>query len=123
MPKRGRQSLVFIMKGGAVAPICPLNPPLLAIVNTIASSGGFRGGKSHENEILVSSLVARGDRWNEHVSQVNNILKARCHREGFPFIDNSNIDPAFHLNRSNLHLNSEGTRMLANNFLKALGHY
>ena len=79
--------------------------------------------KSHENEILVSSLVARGDRWNEHVSQVNNILKARCHREGLPFIDNSNIDPAYHLNRSNLHLNSEGTRMLANNFLRALGHY
>ena len=79
--------------------------------------------KSHENEILVSSLVARGDGWNEHVSQVNNILKARCHREGLPFIDNSNIDPAYHLNRSNLHLNSEGIRRLANNFLKALGHY
>ena len=44
--------------------------------------------KSHENEILVSSLIARGDRWNEHVSQVNKNLKARCHRERFPFIDN-----------------------------------
>ncbi len=76
-----------------------------------------------ENEIFVSSLVSRGDRWNERVSQVNNILKANCNREGLPFIDNSDIVPAYHLNRSNLHLNSEGTRMLANNFLRALGHY
>lgn len=79
--------------------------------------------KSHENEVFVSSLVPRGDRWNERVSQVNNILKANCNREGLPFIDNSDIVPAYHLNRSNLHLNSEGTRMLANNFLRALGHY
>ena len=79
--------------------------------------------KSHENEVFVSGIVARGDRWNERVSQVNNVLKAKCNREGLPFIDNSNIEPAHHLNRSNLHLNSEGTRMLANNFLRALGHY
>ena len=79
--------------------------------------------KSHENEVFVSGIVARGDRWNERVSQVNNVLKAKCNREGLPFIDNSNIQPAHHLNRSNLHLNSEGTRMLANNFLRALGHY
>ena len=79
--------------------------------------------KSHENEVFVSSIVARGDRWNERVSQVNNVLKAKCNREGLPFIDNSNIEPAYHLNRSNLHLNPEGTRMLANNFLRALGHY
>ena len=26
--------------------------------------------KSHENEVFVSSLVAKGDRWNERVSQV-----------------------------------------------------
>ena len=71
---------------------------------------------------MRSNIVARGDRWNECVSQVNNILKAKCSREGLPFIDNSNIEPAHHLNRSNLHLNSEGTRMIANNFLRALGH-
>ena len=33
--------------------------------------------KSHENEVFVSSIVARGDRWNERVSQVNNVLKAK----------------------------------------------
>ena len=59
--------------------------------------------KSHKNEVFVSSIVARGDRWNERVSQVNNILKDKCNREGLPFIDNSNIEPAHHLNRSNLH--------------------
>ena len=79
--------------------------------------------KRNENEVFASSLVARGDRCNERVRQVNNILKVKCNREGLPFIDNSNIKPAHHLNRSSLHLNSEGTRMLDNNFLRALGHY
>ena len=61
--------------------------------------------KSHKNEVFVSSIVARGDRWNERVSQVNHMLKDKCNREGLPYTDNSIIEPVHHLNRSNLHLN------------------
>ena len=38
------------------------------------------------------------------------------------YIDNFNIDPKFHLNRSGLHLNYEGTVILANNFIMEMGY-
>ena len=79
--------------------------------------------KNKENTIFVSSIVPRGDRWNAKVSITNRRIKELCAREELPFIDNNNIDRVHHLNRSNLHLNAEGTRLLANNFLRALGHY
>ena len=79
--------------------------------------------KNNENTVFVSSIVPRGDRWNAKVSITNRRMKELCAREELPFIDNNNIDRTHHLNRSNLHLNAEGTRLLANNFLRALGHY
>ena len=79
--------------------------------------------KNNENTVFVSSIVPRGDRWNAKVSITNRRMKELCAREELPFIDNNNIDKTHHLNRSNLHLNAEGTRLLANNFLRALGHY
>ncbi len=74
------------------------------------------------NAVFVSGLVVRGDRWNTKVCDINCILKRRCQEENLKFIDNSNINST-HLNRSLLHLNPEGTRVLANNFLHALGYF
>ena len=79
--------------------------------------------KTSKNTIYVSSLVQRGDQWNGKVTDVNRHLKGLCKGNNLPFIDNDNIKPFSHLNRSKLHLNPEGTRILANNFLKVLGHY
>ena len=79
--------------------------------------------KTSKNTIYVSSLVQRGDQWNGKVTDVNRHLKELCKGNNLPFIDNDNIKPLSHLNRSKLHLNPEGTRILANNFLKVLGHY
>ena len=79
--------------------------------------------KTSKNTIYVSSLVQRGDQWNGKVTDVNRHLKGLCKGNNLPFIDNDNIKPFSHLNRSKLHLNPEDTRILANNFLKVLGHY
>ena len=72
--------------------------------------------KTEGNTVFVSGLVARGDRWNAKVCEVNRFLTRRSQEEDLQFIDNSNITSE-HLNRSLLHLNPEGTRLLADNFL------
>ena len=77
--------------------------------------------KTEVNTVFVSGLVARGDRWNAKVCEVNRFLTRRSQEEDLQFIDNSNITSE-HLNRSLLHLNPEGTRLLANNFLYKLGY-
>ncbi len=77
--------------------------------------------KTNDNRVLVSGIVPRGDRWQSKAIEVNYILKQLCYEQNFNFIDNNNISPLLHLNRSRLHLNREGTRILANNYLHALG--
>ncbi len=79
--------------------------------------------KTNKNEVFVSGIVPRGDRFNEKAMQVNEKLLRICQREKIKFINNCNINPHEHLNRSKLHLNYEGTCFLANNFLRALGFY
>ena len=75
-----------------------------------------------ENTVFVSGIVPRGDNWNNKVSEINRYLQSACSSRNMPFIDNSNISTEYHLNRSRLHLNPEGTRILANNFLFYLGY-
>ena len=74
------------------------------------------------NTVIVSGLVPRGDFLNGKATEVNKVLKQLCQSKNLKFIDNSNIDPSIHLNRSRLHLNDYGTTLLANNFIFNLGY-
>ena len=78
--------------------------------------------KTNENKVIISGLVPRGDQWHNKAMEVNKFLKQLCVSQDFYFIDNTNIQAEYHLNRSRIHLNREGTRILANNFLYALGY-
>ena len=73
------------------------------------------------NSVMVSGLVPRGDFLNGKATEVNKVLKQLCQSKNLKFIDNSNINPSIHLNRSRLHLNEYGTTLLANNFIFNLG--
>ena len=68
------------------------------------------------SNVIVSSLVQRSDGFNNKVKQVNETLKSLCEQRNIGYIDNLNIDPTSHLNRSKLHLNRTGTRILQENF-------
>ena len=70
-----------------------------------------------DNKIYVSSIVQRGDDWNEKVKETNSVLVTLRDKTNRIFINNDNTNSKIHLNRSNLHLNREGTGILANNFL------
>ncbi len=78
--------------------------------------------ESRETEVIVSGIVQRADELNGKALEVNRALERECDRMKLKYIDNSNIDPKLHLNRSGLHLNYAGTVILANNFIREMGY-
>ena len=78
--------------------------------------------KSIEQEktsITVSGLIARSDPFEERRRRVNLILADMCFESKLRYIDHPNIDSAIHLNRSKLHHNSHGDKILTENLFKA----
>ena len=75
--------------------------------------------KAESNDVMVSSLIARSDdeNLNLKLTEVNEVLEADCKRYGLCFIDNRNISTTQHLNGGGLHLNYQGTAVLASNFV------
>ena len=69
---------------------------------------------------MVSGIVQRGDDLNEKSKSVNKILQQICQSINMGFIPHDNINPARHLNRSNLHLNFNGTGIMSKNFVNVL---
>ena len=73
--------------------------------------------KKNGNMIAVSGIVPRLDELNNKAAEVNNRLELMCKQRGLPYISHyETIDPNKHLNESNLHLNSYGIRVFAENF-------
>ena len=76
--------------------------------------------KKDDNEVIISGLFERKDKWNEKGKEVNIALKLNCAEKKYLFCDNSNLSSNFHINTNGLHLNENGTIALANNFLACL---
>ena len=75
--------------------------------------------KTEKNEIMVSGIIARNDKYNVKGSEVNKFLISLCSTYNFNFIDNSNIN-VNHLNTSGWHLNYNGTYVLGGNLVNAI---
>ena len=70
------------------------------------------------NDVYVSSIPVRVGKEQE-VKDVNNFLRARTFLHDYILIDNSNITRS-NLGRDNIHLNYDGTVLIANNFIRAI---
>lgn len=68
------------------------------------------------NRVIVSGLTQRNDQYWEKVDPLNNLLKFGASSRNIGFIEHTNIDYRYHLNKSNLHLNRKGSLMLTQNF-------
>ena len=73
-------------------------------------------------DVFVSSVTANTRCSFAFISAVNNILKDKCAKYQFHFIDNSNIKKK-HLWKDDLHLNRSGKDLLINNFLRSLNNF
>ena len=87
-----------------------ISQEIISLANEIKSSGA---------KVIISGLIARYDYLEPKRVRVNYLLKDMCQEEGITLIDNSNINPAKHLNSSKLHLNRAGDDIFADNLFRA----
>ena len=79
-----------------------------------------KSSTTNKNEILVSSIVSRRDNLNGKGRQVNNILQKLCVENDFAYVNHDIIKPPQHCNYGGVHLNTAGSKILAENFILAL---
>ena len=73
--------------------------------------------KNESDNVFISGIVFRRDELNAKALKVNEHLKLRCPDYTMIFIDNSKVVTNSHLNKSGLHLNKEGSKILSEHFL------
>ena len=75
------------------------------------------------NEIIISSIIRRGDRFQAKATAVNSHLYQLCVDGNFTYLDNSNIRLE-HLQKGghwgNIHLNDKGTNIFKQNLVDIL---
>ena len=76
--------------------------------------------KSVEAEVIFSSIIRRGDAFNNKASEVNELMVRLCRENDIGYLDNSNIDYE-HLQGGGkfggIHLNERGTDIFKCNFI------
>ena len=72
--------------------------------------------KTSENNVVVSSIVSRKDRFNNKAKEVNKNLKDKCEEHDLQLIQHHNINPFGHTNAKGLLLNNYGDKQLTSNF-------
>ena len=84
---------------------------------------GIRAKNSGAKDIFIGSVPTRSRQYtNEQLHELNSALQSLCCKNKFVFIDNSEITLR-HLS-DGVHMNREGTKILANNYLEAIRvHY
>ena len=74
--------------------------------------------KNDDNTVTVSGIVPRLDDLNNKANEVNRCLVLMCKERNISFLSHDeSIDPSKHLNKSKLHLNSNGIKIFAEIFL------
>ena len=75
--------------------------------------------KNESNEIMISGIILRRDRFDMKGLKVNDFLKTLCIVNNIHLINHFNISSVRHLNAGGLHLNINGTYQVADNLLNA----
>ena len=74
--------------------------------------------KSKKNEVVVSGIIPRKDRFRDKAKETNESLLAICASRNIPFINHGNIDTRTHINRRGLHLTTRGSKIVGDNIVK-----
>ena len=73
--------------------------------------------------IVFSGIIQRADRnFKDQIKEINDKLKRYCEGNGFFYVDNDNINEKS-LNKSLLHLNKAGNKLLSKNLLDCLKNF
>ena len=74
---------------------------------------------TEKNKLVISNTASRGDKYKEKGEILSKVINEACHEENFPVINDSNINPKSHLNRSKLHFSNYGNSV----FVKNIGDF
>ena len=72
------------------------------------------------NVVYVSGIKCRPG-YDREVKEVNHILYQKSYLHDFKFITNNNITSS-HIFRDKIHLNDDGSKVLASNFIRAINN-
>ena len=76
--------------------------------------------KTEKNDLMISGIVPRRDKFNGKGMEVNKYLISQCNVNNIHYIDNKNLNTTSDLNMSGLHLNKKGTYVLGGNLVNAI---
>ena len=74
--------------------------------------------KSKKNEVVVSGIIPRKDRFRDKAKETNESLLAICASRNIPFINHGNIDTRTHINCRGLHLTTRAFKIVGDNMVK-----
>ena len=119
-----KPQIVVLQCGGNDLPKSNANPtPVMDIAKIIIETANLCESHGAE-QILISGIITRhkGNYYMERRrTELNEILRNICYDRGYIFIDNENITHD-HLSQDGVHLNHEGSDILANNILHSLNN-
>ena len=72
--------------------------------------------KTGENNVVVSSIASRKDRFNNKAKKINENSKDIREEHNLQLMQHHNINPLRHINAKGLHLNNYGDKQLTRNF-------
>ena len=72
--------------------------------------------ETNENNVVVSGIVSRKDRFNNKTKEVNENLKDKCEKHNLQLMQHNKINPFCRTNAKGLHLNCYGEKQLTRNF-------
>ena len=90
------------------------------LADTIIETGNICKGRGTETVFIGGVPVRKYEYTWERCRDLNKKLRDLCRRNNFIFIDNSDITHSDHLKYDGVHLNDDGDRILANNYLDYL---
>jgi hypothetical protein len=115
--KHERPDSVLIQCGGNDLQDAYTPKLLEKLVDHIIDAGLICKNDNNVDTVFIGGVTLRRQVYTwERCRDLNRLLEDRCKLYGFVFVDNSNIS-LHHLHQDGVHLNLEGTEVMANNFL------
>ena len=115
-----KPSIVIIQAGGNDLPDNRRDSNKLVNVANKIIEAGLTCRKLGATNILIGGVTIRQTKFlRERCMELNDILQSLCSFNNFTFINNSDINEE-HLHSDGVHLNDDGTKLLADNYLRAL---
>ena len=118
--KEEKPDTVIIHAGGNDLRTTRNNPTSTSSVANNIIDIGSACKKHGAARVVISGVITRKPKFlQERCKEVNELLESMCKLYNFTYIDNSGIGLDY-LRSDGVHLNEEGTVLLANNYLKCL---